>query len=88
VQCSAQAPAPPLTHRPFQLNSLEIQSGKPLKVNVSVPNTRLFVGNIPKSKSRADILAEFEKLSGKEQNLHKWFSREKMFKRLQNYFFL
>ena len=55
---------------PFQLNSLEIQPGKPLKVNVSVPNTRLFVGNIPKSKSREDICAEFEKLSGKVQNLH------------------
>ena len=54
----------------FQLNSLEIQPGKPLKVNVSVPNTRLFVGNIPKSKSREDICAEFEKLSGKVQNLH------------------
>lgn len=47
------------------MNSLEIQPGKPLKVNVSVPNTRLFVGNIPKSKSREDICAEFEKLSGK-----------------------
>ena len=47
------------------MNSLEIEPGKPLKVNVSVPNTRLFVGNIPKSKSREDICAEFEKLSGK-----------------------
>ena len=49
----------------FQLNSLEIAEGKALKVNVSVPNTRLFVGNIPKSKSREDIANEFEKLSGK-----------------------
>jgi len=46
-----------------QLNSLEIAPGKSLKVNVSVPNTRLFVGNIPKSKSKDDIINEFDKLS-------------------------
>jgi heterogeneous nuclear ribonucleoprotein R len=46
-----------------QLNTLEIVSGKTLKVNVSVPNTRLFVGNIPKSKSKEDIINEFDKLS-------------------------
>jgi len=45
---------------------MEIAPGKALKVNVSVPNTRLFVGNIPKSKSREDIVNEFDKLSGKE----------------------
>ena len=45
---------------------MEIAPGKALKVNVSVPNTRLFVGNIPKSKSREDIANEFDKLSGKE----------------------
>jgi len=50
----------------FQLNSMEIAPGKALKVNVSVPNTRLFVGNIPKSKSREDIANEFDKLSGKK----------------------
>ena len=44
---------------------MEIAPGKALKVNVSVPNTRLFVGNIPKSKSREDIANEFDKLSGK-----------------------
>ena len=56
----------------FQLNSLEIVEGKPLKVNVSVPNTRLFVGNIPKSKTREDIANEFDKLAGKSKlrNLH------------------
>ena len=42
---------------------MEIAPGKALKVNVSVPNTRLFVGNIPKSKSRDDIANEFDKLS-------------------------
>ena len=51
----------------FQLNSLEIVEGKPLKVNVSVPNTRLFVGNIPKSKTREDISNEFDKLAGKSK---------------------
>jgi len=46
-----------------QLNSHEIARGKSLKVNVSVPNTRLFVGNIPKSKARDEIVDEFSKLS-------------------------
>ncbi|KAH7716201.1 hnRNP-RQ splicing factor family protein [Aphelenchoides avenae] len=39
----------------------EIAPGKTLKVNVSVANTRLFVGNIPKSKSKEEILEEFQK---------------------------
>ncbi|VDD87620.1 unnamed protein product [Enterobius vermicularis] len=38
----------------------EIQPGKNLKVNISVANTRLFIGNIPKSKSKEEILAEFK----------------------------
>ena len=42
---------------------MEIAPGKAIKVNVSVPHTQLFVGNIPKSKSREDILNEFDKLS-------------------------
>ncbi|KAG8195906.1 hypothetical protein JTE90_001141 [Oedothorax gibbosus] len=46
-----------------QLDNYEIKSGKNLKVNVSVPNLRLFVGNIPKSKSRDEILEEFGKLT-------------------------
>ncbi|GMT28235.1 hypothetical protein PFISCL1PPCAC_19532, partial [Pristionchus fissidentatus] len=41
----------------------EIASGKSLKVNVSVANTRLFIGNIPKSKSKEEILEEFKKHS-------------------------
>lgn len=48
----------------FQLDNYEIKSGKNLKVNVSVPNLRLFVGNIPKSKSREEIFEEFGKLTG------------------------
>lgn len=35
--------------------------GKALKVNVSVANTRLFLGNIPKSKTKAEILEELKK---------------------------
>lgn len=46
-----------------QLGSTDLRDGHVLKVNVSVPNTRLFVGNIPKTKSREDIIDEFGKLS-------------------------
>ncbi|UYV61117.1 HNRNPR [Cordylochernes scorpioides] len=45
------------------LDNYEIRKGKELKVNVSVPNLRLFVGNIPKSKSKEEILEEFTKLT-------------------------
>jgi len=44
-----------------QLDNYEIQKGKHLKVNISVANLRLFVGNIPKSKSQEEIQEEFEK---------------------------
>lgn len=45
------------------LDNYEIKPGKTLKVNISVPNLRLFVGNIPKSKSRDEIFEEFNKLT-------------------------
>lgn len=48
-----------------QLDNYEIKSGKCLKINISVPNLRLFVGNIPKSKGKEEILDEFGKLTGK-----------------------
>ena len=48
-----------------QLDSHDIGEGKTLKVNVSEPKTRLFVGNIPKTKDREDIEDEFKKMSGK-----------------------
>ena len=48
-----------------QLDSHDIGEGKTLKVNVSEPKTRLFIGNIPKSKDREDIEDEFKKLAGK-----------------------
>uniref|UniRef100_A0A914C1Q0 Heterogeneous nuclear ribonucleoprotein Q n=1 Tax=Acrobeloides nanus TaxID=290746 RepID=A0A914C1Q0_9BILA len=44
-----------------KFNDYEIQPGKHLKVNVSVANTRLFIGNIPKSKSKEEILEELKK---------------------------
>ena len=46
------------------MDNHEIKPGKRLKVNISVANLRLFVGNIPKSKSREEILEEFKKLTG------------------------
>ena len=49
----------------FQLDNYEIKPGKRLKINISVANVRLFVGNIPKSKSKDEIMEEFVKLSGK-----------------------
>ncbi|XP_034243862.1 heterogeneous nuclear ribonucleoprotein R isoform X3 [Thrips palmi] len=44
-----------------ELDNYEIKPGKSLKVNISVPNLRLFVGNIPKSKGKDEILEEFNK---------------------------
>jgi RNA recognition motif-containing protein len=44
-----------------KLNNYEIRPGKYLKVNASVANTRLFVGNIPKNRSKDEILEEFQK---------------------------
>jgi RNA recognition motif-containing protein len=46
------------------LNGHEIQPGKAIKVNVSVANCRLFIGNIPKSKSKEEILEELRKSIG------------------------
>ncbi|XP_072386267.1 heterogeneous nuclear ribonucleoprotein Q-like isoform X4 [Diabrotica undecimpunctata] len=46
-----------------KLDNHEIKPGKNLKINISVPNLRLFVGNIPKSKGKEEILDEFGKLT-------------------------
>jgi len=48
----------------LQLDGHQIRPGKKLKVNPSIPNSRLFVGNIPKSKSKDDIMQEFAKVVG------------------------
>ena len=56
-----------------QLDNYEIKKGKTLKVNISVPNLRLFVGNIPKSKGKEEIMEEFGKHTGKFSNFLSWF---------------
>lgn len=43
-----------------KFDGYDIRPGKKLRCNVSIANTRLFVGNIPKSKSKEDILEEFQ----------------------------
>lgn len=44
-----------------KLEGYEIKKGKPLKANISIANQRLFVGNIPKSKTQEEIHEEFSK---------------------------
>ncbi|CAF2775215.1 unnamed protein product [Rotaria sp. Silwood2] len=44
-----------------QLNGYEIRPGKPIKANCSVANLRLFIGNIPKTKSKEEIKEELSK---------------------------
>ncbi|XP_047026086.1 heterogeneous nuclear ribonucleoprotein R-like isoform X4 [Helicoverpa zea] len=46
-----------------ELDNHEIKPGKTLRIKISVPNLRLFVGNIPKSKGKEEILEEFGKLT-------------------------
>lgn len=46
-----------------QLDNYEIRPGKRLKVNISIAKVRLFVGNIPKQRSKDEIMAEFAKMS-------------------------
>ncbi|CAB4065428.1 HNRNPR [Lepeophtheirus salmonis] len=46
-----------------KLDSHDMGAGKCLKVNVSEPKTRLFIGNIPKCKDRDEIVQEFGKFS-------------------------
>ncbi|CAF3083694.1 unnamed protein product, partial [Rotaria sp. Silwood2] len=45
----------------YFLNSYEISPGKPIKANGSIANIRLFIGNIPKPKSRDEIKEELSK---------------------------
>ncbi|KTF79646.1 hypothetical protein cypCar_00045739, partial [Cyprinus carpio] len=46
-----------------QLNNHEIRNGRLLGVCASVDNCRLFVGGIPKTKKREEILAEMKKVT-------------------------
>lgn len=50
-----------------QFDNWEIRKNKQLKVNMSIPNVRLFIGNIPKEMSKEDIHAEFHKIASKSQ---------------------
>jgi RNA recognition motif-containing protein len=45
-----------------KLNDNEIRPGKPIRVNVSVANVRLFIGNIPKTKTKEELKIEFAKI--------------------------
>jgi len=57
----------------IQLDNYEIRPGKRIKVNISIAKVRLFVGNIPKQRSKDDIMAEFSKMSGDEKDFAKSF---------------
>lgn len=48
----------------FQYNNHEIRPGKHIGVCISVANNRLFVGSIPKSKTKEQIVEEFSKVTG------------------------
>jgi hypothetical protein len=41
-------------------------------VNISVAKVRLFVGNIPKQRSKDEIIAEFSKVTGEENVFAKY----------------
>ncbi|NWV55947.1 HNRPQ protein, partial [Daphoenositta chrysoptera] len=47
----------------LQYNNHEIRSGKHIGVCISVANNRLFVGSIPKSKTKEQIVEEFSKVT-------------------------
>ena len=49
----------------LQLDGVVMKGGRRLKVNIAVPNLRLFVGNIPKFKGKAELMEEFGKRTGK-----------------------
>lgn len=48
----------------LQCNNNEIRPGKHIGVCISVANNRLFVGSIPKSKTKDQIIEEFSKVTG------------------------
>lgn len=54
-----------------QCNNSEIRPGKHIGVCISVANNRLFVGSIPKSKTKEQIVEEFAKVTG-EHLWHRW----------------
>lgn len=56
-----KVPPPPFF---LQCNNNEIRPGKHIGVCISVANNRLFVGSIPKSKTKEQIIEEFSKVTG------------------------
>lgn len=42
-------------------------------MNISVPNLRLFIGNIPKSKGKEDIMEEFGKITSNLLQVNNFF---------------
>lgn len=50
-----------------QCNNNEIRPGKQIGVCISVANNRLFVGSIPKSKTKDQIVEEFAKVTGESK---------------------
>ena len=58
----------PSIHAPFfKLDEHDLGDNRTLKVNVSEPKTRLFIGNIPKSLAREEIESEFRQMSGNKR---------------------
>ncbi|CAG10483.1 unnamed protein product, partial [Tetraodon nigroviridis] len=55
--------SPPLPQFSLQCNNNEIRPGKHIGVCISVANNRLFVGSIPKSKTKEQIIEEFSKVT-------------------------
>lgn len=51
------------------LNNHEIRKGRPLGICHSVDNCRLFVGGIPKTKTREEIMTEMKKISEGVKNV-------------------
>jgi len=71
-----------------QLDNYEIKKGKTLKVNISVANLRLFVGNIPKSKSKDEVYEEFKKLTDNLQEVIVYSSPDDPKKKNRGFAFL
>ena len=45
----------------LQLNGYKIKEGWQINCNVSIPKSRLYIGSIPKTKSKDEIKEEFDK---------------------------
>jgi len=71
-----------------QLDNHEIRKGKHLKCNISVANLRLFVGNIPKSKTKEEIVEEFEKYTDGLTDVIIYSSPDDMKKKNRGFAFL